>query len=104
MVHRSLLASFAAALLAIDVPPVCFRPVSRVPQNGFVGGLKCFARRRRGGYFPRACRTARGLFRSDGSRFSGPSGGSSDGSSIAGYYRAFRVFPSRLGPAATVKI
>jgi hypothetical protein len=33
----SLQANFAAALLATDVFPICFRVVSWVPENGFVG-------------------------------------------------------------------
>src|SRR5665213_152382 len=54
MVHVSLQADFAAALLANHLPPVCFRVVSWVPQNGFV---------RRGGegrvrWRPRALRRA----------------------------------------------
>jgi len=38
----SLQAIYAAALLGTAVSPACFRRVSRVPQNGFIGGVQAF--------------------------------------------------------------
>jgi hypothetical protein len=44
VVHASLQTVFAAALLATGLPRACFRRVSPVPQNGFIGrGGRCFS-------------------------------------------------------------
>src|ERR1700722_8890773 len=41
------------------LPPICFRPVSPVPQNGFVGALQAFSRRLRTTVFSRGLRPRR---------------------------------------------
>src|ERR1700730_5947368 len=37
MVHLKPPGSFATALLTVEIPPICFRVVSWIPKNGFVG-------------------------------------------------------------------